>query len=176
MTPQKAVVVTCRPLWEWLLALLVFLLIAAAVFAFQSCNRATDGTTDAPPPTPPVVNDAGLQVLSLTVVNPEASSQPQVGHPSAYGETHVSGTPVRVILDVPAGYEAIAGGFSIDDQTNGVYRAFGPGHFELIITDGFGLITTDAWAQAEWDFRIAQAVQFGWAHSHLDSGPLTLKK
>jgi len=135
-------------------------------------------TTDTPsepeggPTTSANCGNPQLQVLYLTVVNPADSPQPQIGHPSAYGETHVSGTPVCVVIDVPSDYVGIVGGFSIDDKTNGVYQAFGPGHHEFVISDGFGLITTGTWAQAEWEFRLQQADTYNWAHTHIDNGPL----
>lgn len=116
--------------------------------------------------------DKTLQTLYLTVVNPGVASQPQIGHPSAYAETHVSDIPVCVVIDVPEGYKAIVGGVTVDKLTNGVYQGYGPGHIETIVTNGFALITTDGWAKAEWDFRIQQTVTYGWAHAHVDSGPI----
>jgi len=116
--------------------------------------------------------DKTLQTLYLTVVNPGVASQPQIGHPSSYAETHVSDVPVCVILDVPAGYKAIIGGVAINKLTGGVYQGYGPGHIEAIVTNGFALITTDEWAKAEWDFRIQQTVTYGWAHAHVDYGPI----
>lgn len=116
--------------------------------------------------------DKTLQTLYLTVVNPGVASQPQIGHPSAYAETHVSDVPVCVVIDVPEGYKAIIGGVAIDKLTGGVYQGYGPGHIEAVVTNGFALITTDEWSKAEWDFRIQQTVTYGWAHAHVDSGPI----
>jgi hypothetical protein len=124
------------------------------------------------PPTGTNCGNSNLQVLYLTVVNPQDAPQPQIGHPSAYAETHVSGTAVCVVLDVPQGYKAIVGGVTIDKLTDGVYQGYGPGHIETVVTNGFALITTDAWAKAEWDFRIQQTITYGWAHTHIDSGPI----
>jgi len=143
-------------------------------------------TVNAPTPVPPVpttapitiaptsanCGDTTLQTLYLTVVNPGVTSQTQIGHPSAYAETHVSNVPVCVVLDVPDGYVGIVGGFTIDKQTDGVYRGFGPGHYEFVVTNGFGLITVQAWGKAEWDFRIQQTITYNWAHSHIDAGPI----
>jgi hypothetical protein len=116
--------------------------------------------------------DKTLQTIYLTVVNPEAAPQPQIGHPSAYQETHVSDIPVCIVLDVPQNYMGIVGGVTIDKQTNGVYIGFGPGHYEFVVTNGFGLITTESWAKAEWDFRIQQTVTYGWANANLKPGPI----
>ncbi|MEK7528001.1 MAG: hypothetical protein AAB574_03215 [Patescibacteria group bacterium] len=134
-------------------------------------------TTDNPPTDGPTAagnncGDETLQTLYLTIVNPADSPQPQIGHPSAYGETHVSGTPVCIVVDVPSDYVGVVGGFAVDNVSDGVYTGFGPGHYEFVVTDGFSLITTADWGKAEWDFRLAQADQYNWAHTHVNSGPI----
>lgn len=111
--------------------------------------------------------------VHLFVLNPTASPQTQIGHPSVYIETHVSGNPITYVFDIPQGYVGIVGGYNVDGTDKGVYKAFGPGHYEIVVTDGFGLITNDNWAQAEFEFRIGQAVEYNWAHAHIVAGPLT---
>jgi hypothetical protein len=110
--------------------------------------------------------------VELFVINPEAPTQQQQRHPTVYEETRVSSVPVTFDLDVPVGYIAIVGGWEVDGVDNGVYRAFGPGHQTVTIVDGFALLIEEEWGQAEFDFRVEQAEQLGWAHNTVDPGPL----
>ncbi len=106
--------------------------------------------------------------------------QPEIGHPSVYLETGVpcknvpQGTVCADLNDhtkhwvIPllTGTTAIVGGFNVDGTSNGVYKAVaGPGTLDTTVTDGFVAITKNEWANTEFCFRIAQAVQFGWAHA-----------
>lgn len=99
--------------------------------------------------------------------------QPQIGHPSLYLETGVpdpvsgsSANTKRWVIDVLPNTVAIVGGFIVDGVSNGVYKAIaGPAKLDTTVTDGFLAITKAEWANAEWCFRIAQAVQYGWAHN-----------
>lgn len=123
-------------------------------------------------PTSANCDNSQLQVLYLTVVNPQDASQPQIGHPSAYAETHISDTAVCLVMDIPEGFKGIVGGVKVGNQSDGVYQGYASGHIEVVVTNGFGLITSDSWAKAEFDFRVAQATQYNWAHTHVDSGPI----
>jgi outer membrane murein-binding lipoprotein Lpp len=134
--------------------------------------------TPAPAEEEPETYAAGIaeqetdETVHLFVVNPTAPDQNQNPHPAIYLQTNVSATPVDFILDIPEGYIAIVGGFTIDDETNGVYKAFAPGHVELTITDGFALIIRQEWAMNEWIFRLNEAEDNLWAKDHIYPGPL----
>lgn len=144
----------------------------ATATATLAPTATTEPTLEQQPPTSANCGNSKLQILYLTVVNPESASQPQIGHPTSYEETHVSGVAVCVILDVPENYVGIVGGTNVDDKSGGYYTAFGPGHYEKIVINGFGLITTQTWAKAEWQFRLDQVKQYGWALAASDPGPL----
>ena len=111
----------------------------------------------------------------LSVLNPEAPDQQQIEHPICYAQTNVSGVSAVFTLNIPEGYTGIVGGFTIDNETNGVYKAVGNGTYTFTITDGFALIVrnNNNWAQVEWNFRIDQTITYDWAHDHVDSGPLS---
>lgn len=118
-----------------------------------------------PPCEPPVVAEAEPTVVSPTEVG--LPPQPQIRHPSWYDETGVSNTKSWT-LTVPSGSILIVGGFIVDGSSNGVYKAW-PGGQEVTVTvtDGFALVITNEWAEAEFCFRVAQAKEFGWAHEHI---------
>ncbi len=112
------------------------------------------------------------EAVELFVLNPEAETQSQQRHPTIYEETRISSVPVTFELDIPVGYIGIVGGWAVNETENGVYRAFGPGHYAVKVTDGFALLIEEEWGQAEFDFRVEQAEQLGWAHETVDPGPL----
>ncbi len=98
--------------------------------------------------------------------------QPQVGHPSEYIETgkpdkfSVNAHTKHWVLPLLTGTTAIIGGFVVDGTEGGVYKAVsGPGQLDTTVTDGFVAITKSDWGNAEFCFRIAQAIEFGWAHA-----------
>lgn len=102
--------------------------------------------------------------------------QPQVGHPSLYLETGVPdpyGQSIDAhtkhwVIELLPGTTAIIGGFTVDGVENGVYKAVaGPGVVDTVVTDGFVAVTTNEWANAEFCFRVNQAIQFNWAHQTL---------
>ncbi|MFA7675833.1 MAG: hypothetical protein WCY28_00265, partial [Candidatus Shapirobacteria bacterium] len=135
----------------------------------------TIAVTATPTPTPIAEGKSeqtDANTVRLFILNPTASPQTQIGHPSIYVETHVSGNPIKYVFDIPQEYVGIVGGYNVDGVDKGVYKAFGPGHYEIVVTDGFGLITNDNWAQAEFEFRIQQAIDYKWAHAHIIPGPL----
>ncbi len=125
-------------------------------------------------PTPFVV------VAPTSAVPYNLPPQMQIGHPSLYLETGVPdpyGTNVDANtkhwrIELLPGTVAIIGGFKVDGVTNGVYKAIaGPGVVETTVTDGFILVTTAEWANAEFCFRISQAKQFNWAHNTIQPLP-----
>lgn len=89
-----------------------------------------------------------------------------VPHPLSYQETGVQGT-VSWKIEVLSETTLIVGGWSVDGQDGGVYKAIhGPKTVSVKVADGFYSIVPDQWAQSEWDFRIGEAVKYGWAHAH----------
>lgn len=106
----------------------------------------------------------------LSVVNSAAADQLQTRHPSVYQQTGVSGQPTKFVLDIPADYVGIVAGFKVDNTVGGVYQVLPTGKFTKVVTDGFALIVRSQWAKDEWDSRVAQAKNQGWAMAHLDSG------
>lgn len=110
--------------------------------------------------------------IRLFVLNPEGGEQTQIRHPAIYSQTNISGNPVRYVLDVPANYIGIVGGFNVDGHGGGVYQAMSPGQHTRTVTDGFALIVRRGWAVDEWNFRLGQAREKGWALGYADPGPL----
>lgn len=98
-------------------------------------------------------------------------TNPSVGNPISYSTTGTNGSK-KIVLDIPNGEIAIVGGYTINKETSGSYKAVGPGHYSFDITDGFWLITTSDLAHDEWNFRIQEAYDNNWALSHQDSGPI----
>lgn len=98
--------------------------------------------------------------------------QPQIGHPNYYVETGVQGKEFTWTLDVADGEMAIVGGTSVNGLAGGTYIGLGPGHHVVKVIDGFAAVTKAEWAKAEWDFRIGQTEEYGWAHTNVDPGPI----
>jgi hypothetical protein len=97
--------------------------------------------------------------------------QPYISHPSFYQETGVGQTRTWTI-SVLDGATLIYGGFTVGNESNGVYGAIkGPKNVTITISDGFISIVTNNWANQEYCFRLSQAKQYGWAHSHLHPLP-----
>lgn len=97
--------------------------------------------------------------------------QPYVPHPSSYQETGTRGT-ITWTINVPAGTILVYGGFSVNNETNGVYGAIaGPTTVTLMVTDGFYSVVKAEWARQEYCFRLGEATQYGWAHTHLHPLP-----
>lgn len=109
--------------------------------------------------------------------------QPQIGHPSLYletgvpclqGEQNVTCRPEaentkRWTIQLLPGTVAIIGGFKVDGETSGVYKAqAAPGTLNTLVTDGFVAITKAEWGNAEFCFRVGQARGFKWAPFHVN--------
>lgn len=88
-----------------------------------------------------------------------------------YAETGV-GKSKNFTLVVRSGNIGIVGGYTVNGQSNGVYRAYSPGTYSLAITDGFIYEVDQAHAKAEFNSRVSQARNSGWACSIVDYGPL----
>ena len=100
--------------------------------------------------------------VAVGVLNPQV----QIGHPAFYLETGVTGS-IGWTIQAPGNAFVIAGGYTVNDKTNGVYQAWkGGDKIRVDVTDGFVLVTTSDWARDEFCFRLGQAVDFGWAHSN----------
>ena len=94
--------------------------------------------------------------------------QPYIPHPSSYQETGTGAHTQTWTVQVLDGTTLVYGGFTVDAETNGVYGAIqGPSTVTLTVTDGFYSVVKNEWAQQEYCFRLSQAVQYGWAHTHL---------
>ena len=94
--------------------------------------------------------------------------QPYVPHPSSYQETGVVGEPKTWTINVLEGTTLVYGGFSVNDETDGVYGAIaGPTTVSLTVTDGFYSIVLSEWAKEEYCFRLGEAIKYGWAYANL---------
>ncbi|MDO9027557.1 MAG: hypothetical protein Q7U68_01675 [Candidatus Roizmanbacteria bacterium] len=124
--------------------------------------------------TPPVAATPIVVYVQPTSAVPyNLPPQPQIGHPSLYLETgipdpysqSIDAHTKHWVIELLPDTTAIIGGFKVDGVLNGVYKAqAGPGTLDVTVTDGFVAITKNEWANAEFCFRVSQAVQFNWAH------------
>lgn len=119
------------------------------------------------------VDQINENTVSVFIVNPEAPDKEQIPHPGIYYQTNVSGNPIIFQMEIPEGYIGIIGGFTVNNETNGSYRAVGPGEYQFEVTDGFVEIIRQEWAQNEWNFRLGQCQEYDWACDHISTGPLT---
>lgn len=154
------------------LALVILSILGSNVWGWGMTNDTVD-----------VKNETIIEptVITETKVTPEppqttehGSGNPQnyVPHPNFYVETTVSSKETWVIT-VNEGEVGIIGGWSVNGKTGGTYIGLGPGTYTISVVDGFALTVEERWAQAEWNFRIGQAIQYGWSHENLDPGPIT---
>lgn len=120
--------------------------------------------TPTPTSTTPEVTPENPPVILPTIITQNS--------PRWYEATGTGVNTKTFTLIVNTGENAIVGGFKIDGVSNGVYKGYGPGTYTVTITDGFALITSNVNALGEWNFRLAQAKQFGWACAHIDPGPI----
>ena len=94
--------------------------------------------------------------------------QPQIGHPSVYAETGVVETPQCYVMPIKSGFVGVIGGAVVDGLSGGVYKTVaGPATITTTVVDGFVAITAEEIGQAEFCFRVGQAVQYGWGHKHV---------
>jgi len=110
--------------------------------------------------------------LSAEEAAPEVGlpPQPQVRHPTWYAETGRTvdnqAKTVTWTIDIIEGTILIVGGYEVNGQSGGVYKAWaGAQSVQVTVTDGFALLIQDAWAEEEFCFRIGEAEKYGWAHS-----------
>ena len=96
--------------------------------------------------------------------------QPYVSHPSLYLETGIEKTQTWQIELLP-GTVAIVGGYEVDNESGGVYKALSGGLIETTVTDGFVSVVDKKWAREEFCFRVGEAERYGWAHAHLHPLP-----
>ncbi len=102
----------------------------------------------------------------------KVTEQSYVPHPRYYQETGTEGTKTFKNLVVNNDEYLIVGGTSVNGTNNGVYRGYGPGTYTIKVSNGFVSIVDDDWGAQEFDFRVAQAIEYGWAHSHINRGPI----
>ncbi len=105
----------------------------------------------------------------LRIKNPDGEDKNYQPH-GYYEET---GPSTKVfILHVPQGWVGIIGGYRVDGVDRGVYKTIGTGTHTHVVTDGFVLLIRKNQAKTEFQFRLDQARQNGWAHDHIDWGPI----
>ena len=102
----------------------------------------------------------------------KVTEQAYVPHPRFYEETGIEGTKTFKNLVVNDDEYLIVGGTSVNGTDDGVYRGYGPGTYTIKVVNGFVSIVDDDWGNEEFDFRVAQAVEYGWAHAHINRGPI----
>lgn len=174
---------TWPPQWyTWVLLVIGIILIILSIVSSNiwgwgmSKTVNSDNTVDLniAAPTPTLVVD---QTENITPEPPQThgngNPQSYVPHPNFYVETTVSSKEYTWTIIVNEGEIGIAGGWSVNGQDRGTYKAFGPGTYTMSIIDGFALTVEKQWALDEWNFRIGQAIQYGWSHKNLDPGPIT---
>jgi len=153
------------------LALVILSILGSNVWGWGMTNDTVD-----------VKNETIIEptVITETKVTPEppqttehgSNSQNYVPHPNFYVETGVQGQEYTWTLVVHDNEVGIVGGWSVDKQDQGTYKAFGPGTYTITIVDGFALIIEEKWAKEEWLFRLEQAKQYGWACNNIYPGPI----
>lgn len=165
--------------WPFLLGMMAFACLFATVLGWMLVS----GRGILPPPpvtaTPTARNDSPYAPPEAPmaptgecqkVFNYAASPQPMVGHPSFYQETGVNSQQMCWEVALKEGFVLIIGGFAVDGQSGGIYRAIaGPGTVTTRVTDGFIAIVTREWGEREFCFRLSQAVQYGWARGSVSS-------
>lgn len=102
------------------------------------------------------------------------TEQAYVPHPRLYEETGIEGTKTWRLVVNKDEY-LIVGGVSVNGQNDGVYLGYGPGKHTIKVTNGFVSIVDDDWGSEEFNFRVNQAIKYGWAHAVVDRGPIPNK-
>lgn len=112
-----------------------------------------------------------------TSSNIDYGNNPQkyIPHPNMYKETGISGQIYTWTFTVRNDEYAIVGGYSVNGIIDGLYKGFGPGTYTVNIIDGFISVITAEWGANEFDFRVDQAILYGWAHTNIDRGPIPTK-
>lgn len=109
-------------------------------------------SVDTPPGTPNTTPGSSLAVCQVNGV---------------YDATGVDGAR-SYTRELSACETAIVAGYQVDGVAGGVYEMIcGPTTFTREVSDGFLLILSSKAAPAEFDSRLRQAEQRGWAHEHV---------
>ena len=151
------------PLWKW---------------GFNIKNRqqsvaAVDTSTAAASATSaPAATSAPTVIDSNADTTGKVTEQNYVPHPRRYEETGIEGTKTWKNIVVNDDEYLVVGGLTVDGTNDGVYRGYGPGTYTITVTNGFISVVDDSWGDEEFDFRVGQAVEYGWAHAHVDRGPI----
>ena len=102
----------------------------------------------------------------------KVTEQAYTWHPRFYEETGIGKTKTWRNLVVNRDEYLVVGGTVVNRVEDGVYQGYGPGVYTVTVTDGLVAIVDDDWASLEFNFRVNQAIQFKWAHAHIDRGPI----
>lgn len=127
------------------------------------------------PPVAPATQNLGPKASNSHGAAYGSPSQPYNPNPAIYIRTGVpdqynpSGENTKTwnfqILD---GYTAVIGGYTVDNQTGGVYKTLkGPAQLKTTVTDGFVSVIENDWLDEEWAFRIGEAQKYNWAMTHV---------
>lgn len=101
------------------------------------------------------------------------TEQNYIPHPRFYQETGIEGTKTWKNVIVNDDEYLVVGGVVVNGVKDGAYQGYGPGTYaKITVTNGFLSIVDDDWGANEFDFRVDQAVTYGWAHAHIDRGPI----
>jgi len=146
------------------IGIVVVILLAVGGFLLGRLTSPTSTATPTAPAGPSASTDGyGLQ------------PQPYTPHPSSYQETGTCPKNVPCTdntqtwnISVLDGTTLVYGGFTVGNESNGVYGAIqGPSTVTITVTDGFYSVVKNEWAQQEYCFRLLQVIRYGWAHAHL---------
>lgn len=132
----------------------------------QSVAAVDTSTTAAPAATSvPATIDSNVDTSGLV------TEQAYIPHPRRYEETGIENTKTWKNIVVNDDEYLVVGGTSVNGTNDGVYRGYGPGTYTTItVTNGFISIVDDDWGDEEFDFRVDQAVEYGWARAHINRG------
>ncbi len=152
------------PVWNW----------GLGVKATTQNNAAVDtpktAASNATAPAVPAATSAPAVIDSNADTTGMVTEQNYVPHPRRYEETGIEGTKTWENLVVNDDEYLVVGGVIVNGIKDGVYQGYGPGTYTVTVTNGFISVVDDDWGDEEFDFRVDQAIQYGWAHAHLSRG------
>lgn len=151
---------------------IVIFIICCLAFGVKSCvNFFGTGTTQQQTTTAATVP----ATTPNTTPSQVADEQSYVPHPTRYESTGISGSKTWDLTIGKAEFAVIGGtSVTVDGKLyqDGAYVGVGEGSHKITSTNGFLSIIPAEWAAQEFDFRVAQAVTYGWAHNSIDRGPI----
>lgn len=135
--------------------------VTANTVAYVAPVAATTGTYNAP------------VTAAIADTSGQVTEQAYIPHPRFYQETGIEGTKTWKNVVVNDDEYLVVGGVVVNGVSDGVYQGYGPGTYaKITVTDGFLSIVDDDWGAQEFDFRVAQAITYKWAHAHINRGPI----